>query len=146
MLSARLEAGQGVRRLRTLVSWYKAGTITAQSPSLAPQAMSSSANPSASPDPTATPELPTSEETLTVRYWYPVTGIQDGLGPAPGQVPIRREVDEWYKDSNTIWERCLFFRAMTIFQQMPVEKQLSYYQIAGMSADQTSCRRLRSFQ
>ena len=57
-----------------------------------------------------------------------ITGI-----PVPqGQkTPFRREVTEWWNDPNTWMQRTLFIKALTNLQEVPIDQELSYYQIAG---------------
>ncbi|KZT38875.1 Di-copper centre-containing protein [Sistotremastrum suecicum HHB10207 ss-3] len=64
--------------------------------------------------------------------YYPITGIQVGLGPLEGQVPLRQEVDAWYTDPNNVNQVNLFFLALAKFQSLPVTDKLSYYQVAGI--------------
>lgn len=51
-------------------------------------------------------------------------------------IPRRRSVFKWFeeaqKPSLTALELSLFIRAMTKFQQLPPEDQLSYFRIAGI--------------
>jgi hypothetical protein len=58
-----------------------------------------------------------------------VTGIPV---PQDQKIPFRREVTEWWNDPETAMERTLFIKALTNFQAVPVNQELSYYQIAGM--------------
>ena len=63
---------------------------------------------------------------------YALKGIQAGLGPGE-QVPLRREVDEWWfsKNENDLNQRSLFMYALREFQNMDPKEQLSYFGIAG---------------
>ena len=64
---------------------------------------------------------------------YAITGIEAGGGPN-GQVPVRRDVDEWWlsQDVVDVNQKSLMIQAMTIFQNMDVNDKLSYFQIAGI--------------
>ena len=64
---------------------------------------------------------------------YPITGISAGRGSA-GQLPIRRDVDEWWlsNNPNDINQHSLMIQAMNIFEDMDVTTKLSYFQIAGI--------------
>lgn len=57
-----------------------------------------------------------------------ITGI-----PVPqGQkTPFRREVAQWWNDPDTTMQRTLFIKALTNFQEVRVDQELSYYQVAG---------------
>jgi hypothetical protein len=64
--------------------------------------------------------------------YYPIQGIKDGLSPG-GQVPVRREINEWI-DSKNQTDRdqvVLFILALDYFQQMDPKDRDSYFQIAG---------------
>ena len=68
---------------------------------------------------------------------YGITGIHEGLGPGD-QVPIRREIDEWWfsKNENDLNQRSLFIYALIDFMSMDPDPakglNLSYFGIAGM--------------
>jgi tyrosinase len=64
---------------------------------------------------------------------YPITGIQKGFGPASGQVPLRVEVDDFFKQDQYSIQLNLFFLAMVKFQAIPYGETLSYFQVAGKS-------------
>ena len=62
---------------------------------------------------------------------YPITGIPLELGQ---QIPTRQEITAWYKNDANKYQVSLFMQALTKFKEEPVEKRLSYFQIAGMSS------------
>lgn len=62
---------------------------------------------------------------------YAITGIQEGFGPAPGQIPLRYDVDDWYPDEKYAIQHTLFFLALTKYQAMDTKEKLSYFQVAG---------------
>lgn len=66
---------------------------------------------------------------------YPITGITAGLGPG-AQVPLRREIDEWYASTNPNdqLQVSLFIIALLSFQELDPQDTLSYFQVAGMLA------------
>ncbi|EAU85812.2 tyrosinase [Coprinopsis cinerea okayama7 len=64
--------------------------------------------------------------------YYPITGIKDGHGPLPGQVPLRLEVDELVTNPKYALQLDLLYQAMKIFQEMPYSDKLSYFQVAGI--------------
>ncbi|KAI0384323.1 tyrosinase [Hypomontagnella monticulosa] len=65
--------------------------------------------------------------------YYPITGIKDGWG-ANGQVPVRREIDEWTQSTNPKdkIQVILYLLALKRFQGISPEKRDSYFQIAGI--------------
>ncbi|KZS90419.1 Di-copper centre-containing protein [Sistotremastrum niveocremeum HHB9708] len=63
---------------------------------------------------------------------YPITGIQEGLGPAAGQVPLRQEIDAWSQNPANATQVNLFILAMARFQNLKVEDKLSFWQVAGI--------------
>jgi tyrosinase len=63
--------------------------------------------------------------------YYAITGILEGRGPARGQVPLRQEVDAWYRNPKNRYEVSLFVLALAEFQAMPMDYMKSYFQIAG---------------
>jgi tyrosinase len=64
---------------------------------------------------------------------YPITGIRAGLGPG-AQVPVRREIDEWYAstDPNDQLQVSLFIMGLLNFQELDPQGTLSYFQVAGI--------------
>ncbi|MCJ1399563.1 hypothetical protein MMC11_002765 [Xylographa trunciseda] len=66
---------------------------------------------------------------------YPIEGIPLPKPPPPdGSVPLRREVNEWFRskvDKDVIQVK-LFLLALLDFEEMEVEQQLSYFQVAGI--------------
>lgn len=64
--------------------------------------------------------------------FYAITGIKEGRGP-DGQVPIRRDFDEWTQstDSKDVIQVKLYLLALKQFQSISPEKRDSYFQIAG---------------
>lgn len=64
---------------------------------------------------------------------YSITGIKEGFGPAPGQVPLRIEVDDFFTQDQYIIQLNLFYLAMVKFQAIPYGETLSYFQVAGKS-------------
>lgn len=66
---------------------------------------------------------------------YPIQGIKEGHGPKQGQVPVRREIDEWWfsKDPNDRNQHSLFIYALQAFQTRGYdEDDLSYFSIAAI--------------
>lgn len=63
---------------------------------------------------TMAPDVPT----------YPITGI-------PREVPLRVEVDDFYKSPQYAVRRNLFLLAMAKFQAMDPKEKLSYFKVAG---------------
>jgi tyrosinase len=63
---------------------------------------------------------------------YAITGIKEGLGPAPGQVPLRVEVDDFFTKDEYSIQLNLFYLAMVKFQTIPYGDTLSYFQVAGI--------------
>ncbi|KZT39063.1 Di-copper centre-containing protein [Sistotremastrum suecicum HHB10207 ss-3] len=63
---------------------------------------------------------------------YAITGIQQNLGPAPGQTPVRQEINAWAANPENIVQVNLFYLALAKFQEIPYEEKLSYFQIAGI--------------
>ncbi|KZT35124.1 Di-copper centre-containing protein [Sistotremastrum suecicum HHB10207 ss-3] len=63
---------------------------------------------------------------------YAIIGIRQGWGPAPEQVPLRYEVDEWYGNPANKDQINLFFLAMSRFQSLPPDAKLSYWQVCGI--------------
>ncbi|KAL2846033.1 hypothetical protein BJX68DRAFT_268890 [Aspergillus pseudodeflectus] len=70
---------------------------------------------------------------MCAHRYYPIQGIKDGLSP-DGQVPIRREINEWIesKDQADRDQVVLFVLALDYFQQMDPKDRDSYFQIAGI--------------
>ncbi|KZS90427.1 Di-copper centre-containing protein [Sistotremastrum niveocremeum HHB9708] len=64
---------------------------------------------------------------------YAIIGIRQGWGPAPEQVPLRYEVDEWYGNPANKDQINLFFLAMSRFQSLPPDAKLSYWQVCDLS-------------
>lgn len=64
--------------------------------------------------------------------YYPITGIQRGLGPH-GEVPVRMEIDHWWNSEDRIHQDqvSLFIKALKIFQEMDITDKRSYFAIAG---------------
>lgn len=64
--------------------------------------------------------------------YYPITGIQRGLGPH-GEVPMRMEIDHWWNSEDRIHQDqvSLFIKALKVFQEMDIKHKLSYFAIAG---------------
>ncbi|KAK6535582.1 hypothetical protein TWF694_002037 [Orbilia ellipsospora] len=58
-----------------------------------------------------------------------VTGVTQGLGPAQGQVPLRKEIREMIANPT---EFNLFVLAMQRFQSIPQSDDMGYYGIAGI--------------
>jgi len=56
---------------------------------------------------------------------YPITGIQEGFGPAGG-TPLRQEIDSWSSNPDNLDLVNLFVLALTYFESIPVEKKLSF--------------------
>lgn len=67
---------------------------------------------------------------MSTQKFYVIKGIQEGRGPT-GEIPLRRDADEWYQDAKSKDQVNLFFLAMEHFQAMSPEHRDSYYQIAG---------------
>ncbi|KAI8627921.1 tyrosinase [Xylariaceae sp. FL1651] len=65
--------------------------------------------------------------------YYPITGIKEGWGPN-GQVPVRRDFDEWTQsnDQKDKTQVILYLLALKRFQAISPEKRDSYFQIAGI--------------
>ncbi|KZT32118.1 hypothetical protein SISSUDRAFT_1067183 [Sistotremastrum suecicum HHB10207 ss-3] len=63
---------------------------------------------------------------------YPITGIQEGLGPAAGQVPLRQEIDAWSQNPSNATQINLLILAMARFEDLKVEDKLSFWQVAGI--------------
>ncbi|KAI5925049.1 tyrosinase [Camillea tinctor] len=65
--------------------------------------------------------------------YYPIRGIQDGLGP-DGRVPVRREFKEWSESKNPTdrIQVILFILSLRRFQGVAPESRDSYFQIAGI--------------
>ena len=62
---------------------------------------------------------------------YPIKGIP----LIPGQdIPVRREITDWYEDENSRYQVSLFIQSLTILMTKPIEERLSYFQIAGISS------------
>ena len=62
--------------------------------------------------------------------YYPITGIP--LVPdAHHPIPLRRELNEWYKDPLNGIQVSLFIQALDRFQKTSFEQKLSYFQVAG---------------
>ncbi|KAJ6261611.1 Tyrosinase [Drechslerella dactyloides] len=57
------------------------------------------------------------------------SGVQQGFGPAQGQVPVRKEIRELIRNGP---EFNLFLLALQRFQQQPQTSETSYYGIAGI--------------
>ncbi|KAI8190604.1 hypothetical protein K4K48_000322 [Colletotrichum sp. SAR 10_66] len=70
--------------------------------------------------------------------FYPITGIQEGLDSSTSdevrQVPLRMEVDEWFKSDKNVHveQRALFFPAFWKLSHMSPQEKISWYQIAGI--------------
>lgn len=68
--------------------------------------------------------------------WYAITGIHGQTRPGDN-VPIRRELDEWYfsKDINDVNQKTLFILALQRFQARGLDPDknddLSYLDVAG---------------
>ena len=75
-----------------------------------------------------------------VGSFYPITGIQPGRG-ANGVVPVRLEVDMWWKSKKPIHvsQHSLAIHALNRMYDMSPHDKLSYYQIAGGSS-QVPCK------
>ena len=72
-----------------------------------------------------------SEQIIMAEETYPIEGIP----VVPGQdIPVRREITDWYEDENSKYQVSLFLQSLTILMKKPVEERLSYFQIAGMSS------------
>ena len=72
-----------------------------------------------------------------VGSFYPILGIQAGRG-ANGQVPVRLEVDHWWKSKKPIHisQHSLAIHALNrLYDNYEPDNKLSYYQIAGMHVD-----------
>ncbi|KAF2967938.1 hypothetical protein GQX73_g5626 [Xylaria multiplex] len=69
---------------------------------------------------------------MSYRY-YPITGIKDGWG-ANGEVPVRRDFDEWStsKDPKDKTQFILFLLALKGLQAVDPASRDSYFQIAGI--------------
>jgi len=76
----------------------------------------------------------------------PINGIKTGLGPAQGQVPLRREIDEWYQDPASVKQVNLFLQALARFQSTPANQKLSYYAVAGLFMHRISQSILKFYQ
>ncbi|KZS89024.1 Di-copper centre-containing protein [Sistotremastrum niveocremeum HHB9708] len=63
---------------------------------------------------------------------FPIKGIQEDLGPLPGQTPLRQEIDAWSSDPKNQVQVALFMLALEAFQKIPYHDRLSYFQIAGI--------------
>ncbi|KAI0877194.1 tyrosinase [Hypoxylon argillaceum] len=65
--------------------------------------------------------------------YYPITGIKDGWGPN-GQVPTRRDFDEWStsKDPTDKTQFILYLLALKSLQAVDPANRDSYFQIAGI--------------
>ncbi|KAK6338663.1 hypothetical protein TWF696_009474 [Orbilia brochopaga] len=61
--------------------------------------------------------------------FFAFSGVQQGLGPAKDQVPLRKEIREMIANPA---EFNLFLLAMQRFQQMSQQDEKSYYAIAGI--------------
>lgn len=63
---------------------------------------------------------------------YRIAGIKAGVGPGV-QVPIRREIDEWWASpaKNDENQRSLFIRALREFESMDLKEDKSYFGISG---------------
>ena len=62
---------------------------------------------------------------------YPIKGIP----LIPGRdIPVRREITDWYQDKNSKYQVSLFLQSLTILMEKPIEERLSYFQIAGISS------------
>ena len=64
--------------------------------------------------------------------YYPIEGIKQGLGP-DGQVPLRRDVNEWSESKDPVdqMQVILFLLALKRFQEISPNSRDSYFQIAG---------------
>lgn len=64
--------------------------------------------------------------------YYPIIGIKEGWG-SNGQVPIRRDFDEWSQstDAKDKIQVLLYLLTLKRFQAVSPEKGYSYFQIAG---------------
>ncbi|KAI1819881.1 tyrosinase [Xylaria intraflava] len=69
---------------------------------------------------------------MAYRY-YPITGIKEGRD-AHGQVPVRRDFDEWStsEDPKDRTQVILYLLALQNLQAVAPEKRESYFQIAGI--------------
>ncbi|KAJ6261721.1 Tyrosinase [Drechslerella dactyloides] len=61
--------------------------------------------------------------------FYTFSGVQQGLGPAPDQVPLRKEIREMIQNPT---EFNLFLLALQRFYQMPQKDEKSFFGIAGI--------------
>ena len=72
-----------------------------------------------------------SEQIIMAEETYPIKGIP----VVPGQnIPVRREITDWYEDENSKYQVSLFLQSLNILMKKPVEERLSYFQIAGISS------------
>lgn len=72
-----------------------------------------------------------SEQNLMAEETYPIEGIP----LIPGQdVPVRREITDWYEDGDSKYQVSLFVQSLNLLMEQPVEERLSYFQIAGISS------------
>ena len=50
-------------------------------------------------------------------------------------IPLRKEVTAWWNDPENAVQCSLFIQALTMFQQMNPDDELSYYQVAGIHGE-----------
>lgn len=59
---------------------------------------------------------------------YPIKGIPITGG---GDIPTRQEITPWFNNKENKYQVSLFMQAMEEFKNTPIEKRLSFFQIAG---------------
>ena len=61
---------------------------------------------------------------------FPIVGIPT---PEGHPIPLRQEITAWADDRENAHQVSLFLRALIKIKDLPVEDQLGYFQIAGLS-------------
>ncbi|OLN85142.1 Tyrosinase 8 [Colletotrichum chlorophyti] len=61
---------------------------------------------------------------------YPVVGVSSGINSRTGEMPVRRNINDIYKESGLQWD--LYVEALTAMQDANETDAASYFQIAGI--------------
>jgi tyrosinase len=73
---------------------------------------------------------------MTEKYVpVPISGIPLPEKPIPHHpVPLRQNINTWYDNPDNALQVSLFIQALTKFQELPFDDQLSYFRIASKSS------------
>jgi tyrosinase len=64
---------------------------------------------------------------------YAIKGIPLPKHPDPHHpIPVRQEITSWYSNPDNAIQVSLYIQALSRFQQLPIDKKVSYFQVAGL--------------